>query len=366
VPSGVKDYYEVLGVGRDASQDEIKRAFRRLARDTHPDANPGDPEAEARFRDVAEAYEVLSDDRRRAAYDRGDRFDSQDLFSSFAGIEDLLNTFFGGGLGGFGGFGGATRPQTVRGVDIQTAVDLTLAEAASGVARELDFRAPTACSVCGGSGAEPGHPPEQCERCGGSGALRVSRRTILGTMAAVEACDRCGGSGSIITSPCKQCRGRGLEQSQRSITVDIPAGIDDMTRLRLGGRGGDAPGAGPPGDVYVEVHVQPDERFQRHGDDLVHDVHVGIAEAALGKKITVPLVDGDDTEFEIPAGTQPGTVFRIPRQGMPRLRRRGRGDLLVNVAVVVPAKLSKGERALLEDYAELRGEEPQPKRRRFG
>jgi molecular chaperone DnaJ len=360
----MKDYYAALGVARDASQDDIKRAFRRLARETHPDANPADPSAEERFREVAEAYEVLSDPRKRAAYDRGD-FDARDLFSSFAGIEDLLNAFFGGGagFGGMGGFGQAMRP---RGEDVQVAVELTLVEAASGVERKVAFRAPAECPACHGSRAEPGHPPETCDRCRGAGRVQVTRRTILGTMATVGVCERCGGEGTLVHDPCRECRGAGVVDDERSMSVEIPAGIDDRTRLRLSGRGGAAPAGAAAGDLYVLVRVRPDERFQREGDDLRHFVEVGIAEAALGTEVTIPMIDGAGEPFEVPAGTQPGTVFRMARRGMPRLRRRGRGDLFIEVRVAVPTKLDRRQREALLEYAETVGEQPAQKRKLFG
>jgi len=356
----MKDYYATLGVTPDASQDDIKKAFRRLARETHPDANPGDTVAEARFREIAEAYEVLSDSQRRARYDRGDQFDAESLFSNFAGIEDLLSSFFGGG---FGGFRTATATP-VRGSDVEIRVQITLAEAATGVSRELEFATHGQCPACSGTGAEPGHPPEVCDQCRGAGSVQVTRRTILGAMTTVAPCDRCRGTGRLITNRCLECRGVGIVDSDRTLSVNIPAGIEHLTRLRIGGRGGEAPAGGVSGDLYVEVQVEPDERFERRGDDLIHTVRVGIAEAALGKRVMVPTVDGEERELEVPAGTQPGTVFRLARLGMPRLRRRGRGDLLVVIDVVVPSKLTKAQRTALEDYAETRGEEPAVKRRR--
>jgi molecular chaperone DnaJ len=355
----MKDYYDILGVARDASTEDIKRAFRRLARDTHPDANPEDPAAEARFRDIAEAYEVLSDPAKRAAYDRGDQFDVGSLFSSFAGIEDLLGAFFGGSA-----FGGPGRVQA-RGADVSLGVQIPLEEAAAGVDRDLSFHAPSTCSRCGGAGSEPGSRAVTCERCGGAGAVRVSRRTVLGDISTVATCDRCRGSGQIIENPCSVCVGSGIVGEDRVVAVQIPAGIGDGVRLRLAGRGGAAEGGGPAGDLYVEISVAQDERFRREGDDLIHTSSIGFAEAALGTTVEVPLIGEDEpSSIDIPAGTQPGTVFRIPRRGMPRLRRRGRGDLLIEVAVAVPTELSSAEEDLLRSYADLRQEQPVAKRRR--
>lgn len=336
------DYYELLGVARDAEPDEIKKAFRRLARESHPDTN-SDPGAEARFREIAEAYEVLSDPQRRAAYDRGDRIG--DLFSSFAGVEDLLSRFFGGG-----GFGGGMSAQAT-GRDVGVAVEVTLAEAATGVPREVTFRAPATCGVCSGSGSAPGVDLATCDRCGGQGSLRVSRQTILGTAMSIAPCDRCRGRGKVVVEACERCRGRGAVTEEVAVTVQIPAGIDDGTRLRIPGRGAAGEPGSRPGDLYVEVQVRPDPRFARHGADLVHRVRLGMAQAALGADVVVPTVDGDEEPISIPAGTQPGTVFKLSKRGMPRLRSRGRGDLLVEVIVEVPTSLDKAQEAALRAFA---------------
>lgn len=337
------DYYEILGVARDAEPDEIKKAFRRLARDSHPDTN-SDPGAEARFREIAAAYEVLSDPQRRAAYDRGDRIG--DLFSSFAGVEDLLSRFFGGG----GPFGGGMSGQAT-GRDVGVGVAVSLAEAASGVAREVTFRTPTTCSVCSGSGSAAGIDLATCDRCGGQGSLRVTRQTILGTAMSIAPCDRCRGRGKVVVESCERCRGRGAVTDDVAVTVQVPAGIDDGTRLRIPGRGAAGEAGSRPGDLYVEVQVQPDPRFVRHGADLVHRVRLGIAQAALGADVIVPTVDGAEEPISIPAGTQPGTVFKLSRRGMPRLRSRGRGDLLVEVIVEVPTSLDKAQEAALRAFA---------------
>ncbi len=352
------DYYETLGVARDAGTDEIKKAFRRLARDSHPDANPGDPAAEARFREIAEAYEVLSDPQRRAAYDRGDRIG--DLFSSFAGVEDLLSRFFGG-VGGFGG--GPSGAATGRDVGVE--VTVTLAEAATGVARQVSFRAPATCRVCSGSGSKPGVDLATCDRCGGQGSLRVTRQTILGAAMSIVACDRCRGRGKVIVEACEHCRGRGSLTEDVTLTVEVPAGIDDATRMRIPGRGAAGEAGGRSGDLYVDVRVESDPRFIRHGADLVHRVSIGMTAAALGEEVEVPTVDGDVETITVPPGTQPGTVFKLSRRGMPRLRGRGRGDLLVEVLVEVPTHLDRDQEAALRAFAAtLDGAPPPPKRRR--
>jgi molecular chaperone DnaJ len=354
----VKDYYAALGLPRDASPDDIKRTFRRLARETHPDANPDDPTAEARFREIAEAYEVLSDPARRAAYDRGDQFDVSDLFSHFGGIDDLLRTFFGGG--GFGG--GATR---VRGADVLVVTSVTLEEAASGIDREVSFRTQVGCSACGGSGAAQGHQPVTCTRCGGQGAVRVARRTVLGEMSTITTCDRCRGAGTVIEDPCAVCAGSGLVDDVRTVTVQVPAGIGDGVRLRLGGRGGGAERGAPAGDLYVEVSIDPDPRWRREGDDLVHVASIGVAEAVLGTTVVVPLIGGGEEQLDIAKGTSHGTVLRLRGQGMPRLRRRGRGDLLIEVEIAIPDSLSPEAEEALRAYGELQGEAPAQTARRW-
>ncbi|MCP4303276.1 MAG: molecular chaperone DnaJ [bacterium] len=357
----MKDYYDILGVAREASPDEIKKAFRKLARDTHPDANPDDPAAEERFREIAEAYEILSDPQRRAAFDRGEQFGAGDLFSNFGGLDDILQQFFGGG---FGGFGGAGRRGPARGGDVGVVVDLTLAEAAIGASRKIEIGAPERCPACGGGGSEPGHDPRRCPTCNGAGQVQVARQTMLGSMMTVTDCSTCRGRGEIIDNPCKVCSGQGRIEAERSMSVEIPAGVDDGTRLRLSGRGGVGERGAPPGDVYVQVRIAPDPNFTRVGSDLHHQVQIGIAEATLGKEISVPLVDGSETEIDIPPGTQAATVFRLGREGMPRLQRRGRGDLLIEVDVVIPTELSSEQEEALRSFAQLRGEEPAVGKRR--
>ncbi|MDX1448985.1 MAG: J domain-containing protein [Acidimicrobiia bacterium] len=360
----VKDYYATLGVDRDASPEEIKKAFRRLARETHPDANPGDPSAEARFREAAEAYEVLSDPQRRARYDRGDTIDLGDLFGGFGGggLDDLLRSVFGDG----GLFGSATAAgSTPRGRDVLTRVQIDLAEAAFGTPVDVKFRTAVGCSVCDGSGAAPGTSPETCPTCQGTGTQRVARRGLLGTMMSLTTCSTCGGAGKVVAVPCEECGGRGTTQEDRSVRVEIPPGVATGTRLRLNHEGEAAGRGGRAGDLFVEIQVRPDERFERVGDDLVHRVVVGIAEAALGTTIEIPLLDGTSRDLEVPAGTQPGWVARLPGEGMTRLGRRGRGELQIVVEVEVPTDLSDEEEDLLRRFADLRAQKPAGRRRRW-
>lgn len=354
----MKDYYQLLGVDRSASTEEIKRAFRALARDTHPDANPDDPTAEVRFREIAEAYEVLSDPAKRSRYDRGEEL--TDLFSQFGGLDDLLAQFFG--ASGFN-FGGGRRSGPRRGPDVAISVDITLAEAAVGVSRSVAFRAPVGCKRCSGDGAEPGHPATRCPQCGGSGAVRFARDTFLGRVATVTECPRCDGRGRIITHPCEECGGAGRVQDETTLAVDIPAGVEDGTRLRLAGRGGAGEWGAGSGDVYVTVAVAEDERFSRVGNELHHRAEIGITEAVFGTTVAVPLIEGGVEEIEVPVGCQPETVFRLPKQGMPRLRRRGRGDLFVHIGVVIPTDLTGEEQEALRRYGELRNEDPKPQKK---
>ena len=346
-----RDYYRILGVDRNATTEEIKKAFRRIARQTHPDANPDDPEAEARFREAAEAYEVLSDPERRARYDRGDTIDIGDLFGGLGGIDDFLRSVFGES----GIFSG--RPtRRPRGRDVLVRAEVSLEEAAFGGEVTVDFRTLSRCDQCGGTGAAPGTSRLTCPDCGGSGQVTVARRSIFGSMMSLSACRRCGGEGTLIPHPCPDCRGSGSVPKMETLTVEVPPGVTTGTRLRLTGRGEVAAHLGPAGDLYVEVVVAEDPRFERHGADLHYRTSIGIAEATLGTKVLIPLLEGGETELVIPAGTQPGTVFRLPGKGMTILGRRGRGDLVVAVDVEVPTSLSTEEEELLRRWAELRGE----------
>lgn len=343
-----KDYYATLGVGRDATPEQLKKAFRRLARETHPDANPDDPVAEAKFREVAEAYEVLSDPDKRRAYDRGDTFDLGDLLSG--GFEDLIRSVFGdGGLFGDTSWfrGGETRR---RGDDMLVPASVTLAEAAFGTTATVEFEAPTTCEECAGSGGLGGAPPKGCPTCNGAGAVRVTRRTILGSMVSVTECGTCRGLGSVVDDPCARCGGEGRRSVQQAVVVEVPAGVETGTRLRLTGKGGAGWRGLPPGDLYIEVAVQPNDLFLRRGDELIHRLEVDMADAALGTVVDVPLVSGDAATLDIPAGTQPGTLFQVSGEGMGRLGRRGRGDLIVEAVVTIPDSLTAEQEKALEEY----------------
>jgi molecular chaperone DnaJ len=351
-----RDPYEVLGVSRDADETEIKKAFRRLARELHPDVNKHDPEAEEKFKEAAEAYEILSDAERRATYDRygHDGLRSGGFapnFEGFGSISDLFEAFFGGA------FGAGARTGPMQGGDVAVTAEVTLAQAATDTEVELTFEAVDACERCHGNGAEPGTPIVTCERCGGAGVLQAVSRSPFGQVVRQVACDVCGGDGRVPEQPCSRCEGRGREVRRRTLRVDIPAGIADGQRIRLAGRGHVGEHGGPPGDLYVLVHVQQDPRFVRDGDDLVTVLDVPAPLAALGATLQAPSLDGD-VPVEVHPGTQPGAVLKVGGKGMPRLRRPGRhGDLRVVVNVVIPRKLGKEQRRLAQELADSLTEE---------
>ena len=357
----MSDHYETLGVSRNATDDEIKRAYRELARRFHPDSNP-DPEAEERFKEATAAYEVLRDPERRRRYDvfgEGDggvRGSGGPGGDPFAGFGDLFDAFFGGDPFGRGGRQGGG---PARGDDAETVVELTLSEAAFGATHTIEARLPVECPRCDGSGCEPGTFPTRCDVCGGEGEVRQVRRSILGQIMTSSPCGVCAGTGRRILTQCKDCRGDGRVMAQRTIDVDVPAGVDDGTRLRLAGRGAAAPRGGPPGDLYVTIRVAATNDFERHGDDLLAIRRIGIAQATLGTELEIEGLDGAHS-VSVPPGTQPGQLFRIKGAGVPSLRGRGRGDLLVRVDVEVPTKLDDEEAELLHRLADHRGEAVAP------
>jgi molecular chaperone DnaJ len=346
-----RDAYEVLGVSRDADEGEIKRTFRRLARELHPDVNRHDPEAEERFKEAAEAYEILSDPERRQVYDRFgyEGLSSQGRepsFHGFGSFSDIFDAFFGGDP-----FGGGRRPAGVQGGDVAVAAEISLAEAARGTTVDVEYEAVAACERCHGNGAEPGTPIQTCNRCGGSGELRSTMRSAFGHVVRAHLCDACGGEGKLPRTPCTRCKGGGREARRVRLAVDVPPGIADDQRIRLTGRGHAGERGGPAGDLYVVVRVREDERFVRDGNDLVTVVDVPAPAAALGTSVTVPTLDGEE-RIELEPGTQPGTVITLPGRGMPSLRRGRPGDQRVVVNVVVPRRLSARQRELLEELSE--------------
>jgi molecular chaperone DnaJ len=349
------DYYELLGVDRNADGDEIKRAFRRLARELHPDVSQ-EPDAEQRFRDVVEAYEVLSNSERRQLYDRfghaglrsgGFRPTTFDL----GDLSDLFSAFFGDDL-----FGVAGRGARSRGADVAARVEIELTEAGRGTMREVPFEVAVQCSRCAGSGAEPGTAVTACPTCGGSGRVRQVSRSVFGEFVRTHACPACNGSGRAIEHPCEECHGAGRVVEERALEVEIPAGIHDGQRIRLSGEGHAGALGGRAGDVYVEVRVRPDERFVREGNDVYSTVELTLPQAALGTTVTVPTLDGE-AELTFPPGTQPGEVRVLRGKGLPVLQGFGRGDQRVLVNVLVPRQLSEEQRRLLEEFERLSSDE---------
>jgi molecular chaperone DnaJ len=356
------DYYELLGVSRHASADEIKRAYRKRARELHPDANPGDEHAAERFKELARAYQVLSDDDQRARYDRygeagvrgsGGGPTTEDIFGG--GLGDIFETFFGGGGSPFGG--GRNRGPTgpPRGQDLEVVADLTFEQAVFGDQVTVQLKLPVRCDDCGGSGAGAGTSPVTCSECNGSGQVQRVRQSLLGQMVTATTCGRCSGLGQVIATPCATCRGEGRVTVDKSYQVDVPAGVDSGSTLRLTGRGAVGPRGGSAGDLYVHLRVRPHERYTRVEHDLVTEVPISIAQAALGTTVTLDTLDGSE-ELVIPAATQPGREFVLRQRGVPRLQGRGRGDLRAVVRVQVPTRLSDDEIELLTQFAEGRGE----------
>jgi molecular chaperone DnaJ len=343
-----RDYYEVLGVSRDADEASIKKAFRRLARELHPDVSD-DPEAEARFRELAEAYEVLSKPETREVYDR---YGHEGLRSGgfrpsdfdFGGLSDLFSAFFGDDL-----FGGGASARRRRGGDVLAEVEIELVEAASGVEREVPFRVAVACETCRGSGAAPGSTPETCSACGGAGRVQQVSQTVFGQFVRAQVCPRCRGGGKIVTALCETCGGDGRTAETRTVDVRVPAGIHDGQRIRLSGEGHAGEPGGGTGDAYVVVHVRPDDRFVREGDDIVSQVDLTMTQAAIGATVPVETLDGE-LELEFRPGTQPGEVRVLRGRGMPSLRGRGRGSHRILVNVLIPRRLTDEQRRALEEF----------------
>lgn len=359
-----RDYYEILGINRSASQEEIKAAFRSLARKYHPDVN-GSEDAEERFKEINEAFMILSDEEKRSVYDR---FGHEGLRNS-GGMPDWNNIdpfdIFEQFFGGFGGFGSRQRRNSPRrGEDLYYSINLDFEEAAFGVEREMDITRDEVCERCKGSGAEPGTSPTTCSACQGRGEIRQVRQTFLGSMVQVTTCPECGGSGKVISERCKTCSGRGYERKTIHKTIPIPAGVDNGTQIRLSGEGQPGINGGPRGNLYIEIKVKPHKFFRRRSDDVLLDLNINIAQAALGAEIKVPTLDGDE-KLSIPAGTQPGKVFKLRHKGIPHLRGSGKGDQLVIINIDIPSRLSSEQRKLFEQLAETLGSEVLPQERSF-
>ncbi|BBO89964.1 molecular chaperone DnaJ [Desulfosarcina ovata] len=345
-----RDYYEVLGVERNAGEAELKKAYRKLALQFHPDRNPGDQEAEEKFKEAAEAYDVLRDTRKRQIYDQ---YGHQGLegsgFSGFGGFEDIFSSF-GDIFEDFFGFGGGrrSRSRVQRGADLRYDMQLSFMEAAFGTEKEIDVEKAVSCSDCGGTGAAPGTGVETCPQCGGSGQVGRSQ----GFFTVRTTCSHCRGQGQVIATPCTTCRGQGKVLAHKKVSVRIPAGVDNGSRLRLTGEGEAGGPGGPSGDLYVFIHTQPHDFFKREETHVICQIPVSFVQAALGDTISIPTLKGE-TEMEIPKGTQPGDVFRIRGEGIPSLRNGHRGDQIVQVNVKTPTNLNKKQVALLKEFAAM-------------
>lgn len=355
-----RDYYEVLEVERGATKEDLKRAYRRMARKYHPDVNPQDG-ADERFKEISEAYEVLSNDNARAAYDRFGHAGVQGAgsgygdFSGFGNVADIFEEFFGGF--------GFRRPHSGprRGADLRYDLNLTFEEAAFGVDKEIKVRRPEVCPQCHGSGADPGTSPVRCANCNGSGEVRRMRQSFLGSFVNVTACPVCGGSGETIPNPCAVCNGRKQVTRTATLNVKVPPGVDNDTQIRLSGEGAPGEDGGPPGNLFVVIHVAKHDYFQRRGDDILLELEINVAQAALGDEIKVPTVDGEEV-LAVPAGTQSGSVFRLKERGIPHLRRVGRGDQIIITHVAVPRHLNAEQEALFQQLAQTLGAEVVPQR----
>jgi molecular chaperone DnaJ len=359
----VSDFYALLGVPRDCSEVEIKKAYRKLAMEHHPDRNSS-PGAEAKFKEITEAYEVLRDPQKRAAYDRYGKagVGGQGGFGfHHVDLSEALNIFMRdfGGLGGFESIfgGGGRRQDPRRGQDVRVTVKLSLTDVATGVKKTVRLKTLERCTACAGSGARPGTQPSRCSTCGGSGEVRRAARSMFGQFVSVSACPTCAGEGQVVLQPCEVCRGEGRVKGERTTTVEIPAGVSANNYLTLRGQGAAGPRNGPQGDLLVMLDVKQDERFERHGDDLVFDLPVSFSQAALGAQVTIPTVYGDE-EIRVPPGTQPETVLRLKGRGLPVLGQSSKGDLLIRVRVWTPERLSDEQQRLFQQLATLEGEPP--------
>lgn len=371
-----RDYYEVLGVSKTATQDELKKAYRKLARKYHPDLNKDNEEAAEKFKECNEAYSVLSDDQKRAQYDQfghaafenggmggGGGFGGAGGFGGFggSGMEDIFDMFFGG-QGGRGGSRAKTGPQ--RGADLRFDLEITFEEAAFGLEKEINLYRDETCDHCHGEGAEPGSKVESCPECNGTGYVRFTQNTMFGQMVNERPCSRCKGEGKIISEPCKECRGKGTVKRNKKLKVKIPAGVDNGSRLRVSGEGEAGAKGGPNGDLYVYLYVKPHKFFERDGTTVLCEVPINIVQATLGADIKVPTLDGQVT-MKVPEGTQPGKVLRLKGKGIPSLRGGSRGDQLVRIKVVVPTKLSEKQKDALRKFADISKDNINPEEKSF-
>lgn len=360
MPEEKRDYYDVLGVSKNASEDEIKKAYRKTAKQYHPDLNPDDPVAEAKFKECSEAYEILSDSQKKARYDQFGFAGVDPNFGGGAGaggfgfegdidLGDIFSSFFGGGFGG-GGFGGSRNPNApARGRDVQTALHLTFEEAAKGCKKSVDVPRVETCSDCGGSGAAKGTSANTCQECGGNGVITIQQQTAFGVMSSQKTCPRCAGRGKTIDTPCSKCNGKGKVRKKNKIEVNIPAGIDDGQVINVRGYGDTGLNGGPSGDLKVVIGIKKHRYFSREGYDVWFDKHVSFVEATLGAEIQVPTLDGD-VKYNMHPGTQPGEVFKLKNKGIDRLNSIGKGDQYVRIILDVPKNLSSEQKDLLKQF----------------
>lgn len=367
--AGKRDYYEVLGVSRDASDEQIKKAYRKLAKEYHPDVNPGNKSAEAKFKEVNEAYEVLSDPQKRANYDRfghaaaGAQGMGYEGFGDFdfGGIGDIFETFFGGT-----GFGGTTRKRTgpQKGADLKCSLEISFEEAAFGAEKEITVSRLENCTNCGGSGAAPGTQPTTCKSCNGTGQVQYKQATPFGQFVNIRTCEVCKGEGKVIVTPCTACNGKGKAKKSRRMKINIPAGIDNGQTISLRGEGEPGIRGGPAGDLYVVISLKKHPIFQRQGFDVVCEIPITFVQAALGAELEVPTLDGR-VRYTIPEGTQTGTVFKLRNKGIPYLRGSGRGDQYVRVTVEVPKRLNSRQKEILRQFSEATGDDTYEERKNF-
>jgi molecular chaperone DnaJ len=361
-----RDYYEVLGVDRSASDADIKKAYRRLAKENHPDLHPGDKEAEARLKEINEAYEVLSDSDKKARYDQYghagvDPNFGAGGFGGFDGMDfdlgDIFGTIFGGG--------GATRSQTGprKGSSIRAGVTISFEEAAFGCDKDVTVNRIEPCSTCSGTGCEPGTTAETCSNCNGTGTVRTQQQTMFGVMQSQTTCPRCNGSGKIIHQPCKTCQGKGAVRRQKKIKVTIPAGIDDGQTISIRGQGNAGANGGPMGDLLITVNVKPHKLFTREGANILYEMDIPVTQAILGAEVKVPTIDGD-VKYTIPEGTQSGTVFRLRNKGIPYIRGTGRGDQYITVNVNIPKNLTNEQKDIVRSLASSMGDKNNPPKKK--
>ncbi len=368
-----RDYYEVLGVQKGAGDDEIKKSYRKMAKKYHPDLNPNNKEAEIKFKELNEAYEVLSDSDKKSRYDQFGHAGVDPNFGGGAGggnpfqgggfdFSDIFDSFFGGGFGGSRRTANPNAPR--KGSDCEASVTISFEEAAKGTKKDISYQQIENCSDCSGSGAKAGTSAKTCPNCGGSGQVKINQRTPFGVIQSAQACDRCQGKGKVIETPCGTCDGKGRVRRKKTIEINIPAGIDDDQVLNVQGRGNAGANSGPNGDLHVGIHVRPHPVFQRRGNDVWCDMPITFTQATLGAEVVVPTLDGK-VSYTVHEGTQPGDVFKLKGKGIPSIYGKGRGDQYVQITVEIPKNLSKKQKEILKDFESSSGEKNYQKQKSF-